>query len=636
MPVHAVVIVPPGFGTEPREPVRLSTERAFLVGRDADADIVLDDPRVSSQHARLGLAQGKLSIEDLGSRNGTWIRRLDASERLPAGQTALVDQEASVRIGPFQIVPCEQLAERVLLTTNQLLRLRLPEPMPEPLPEPLRETELDPLLGALLSAARSGDVWDGVLSAMVELAGGRGGNLLHVAKGRFVLRASRGPQGSVCLSQSFLEATLASAEPWFWSPESDEQASWLSSTLQARGADRALVGVRLDAAEGHPVGVGQLELDVGAAPALGALGLLARVTGPWLAARALLGTERRRREALEHRLGSLASPLPDSAPALIGRDPAFRDAVEAVRRAAASRATILLRGPSGSGKELLARWAHAASARCEQPLVVVNSAAIPDALIESELFGHDRGAFTGADRDRAGAFERADGGTLFLDEVGDLSLAAQAKILRVLESDEVVRLGGGRQRIDVRLIAATHRDLEQMIADGRFREDLYFRLRVIDVCLPSLADRREDIAPLAEHFLSQFRRPDGMRVGDLTPRALRALKRYSWPGTVRELRNLLQRAVVLDVDGVIDEDDLPVELHAARDARASKHAAALDELIERAWPEARTRFEELYFRELLRRHGGRVQRSADVAGVDRRTLSTKIRRYGLRDEVRRR
>src|SRR5436305_1267888 len=245
---------------------------------------------------------------------------------------------------------------------------------------------------------------------------------------------------------------------------------------------------------------------------------------------------------------------------LLGESPAMRAVLDAVERVAPASAGVLIRGESGTGKELVARRVHELSERARGPFVAVNCAAIPDTLVESELFGHRRGAFTGADRDRPGKFRQADGGTLFLDEVGDMAPAAQAKLLRVLQEGIVEPLGGGDPvAVDVRVLAATHRDLKAMAAEGRFREDLLFRLRVVEIELPPLRDRSGDVLLLARHLLAASSR-SGLTFAPETERALLA---YPWPGNVRELANAVERATIFCRGLVIQPDDLPQEVRTA-------------------------------------------------------------------------
>src|SRR3954447_16230431 len=249
---------------------------------------------------------------------------------------------------------------------------------------------------------------------------------------------------------------------------------------------------------------------------------------------------------------------------VIGNSPLMHTIVARLRQIAPTSATVLITGESGTGKELVAKAIHNNSPRRYKPFVPLNCAALSENILESELFGHIRGAFTGADRERKGWFEHANGGTLFLDEVGDIPLSTQVKLLRALESGEIVRVGTNEPvKVNVRLISATNRDLSEAIASGDFRQDLFHRLKVVSVKLPPLRERREDIPLLIEYFLKEFAASHGKPVATLTPAARKALMAYSWPGNVRELKNALESMVVIDSDGVLDVDDLIEDLQAA-------------------------------------------------------------------------
>jgi formate hydrogenlyase transcriptional activator len=237
---------------------------------------------------------------------------------------------------------------------------------------------------------------------------------------------------------------------------------------------------------------------------------------------------------------------------LIGNSSALEAVLEGVRRVAPTSSTVLIQGETGTGKELIARAIHNVSSRCGRPFIKLNCAAIPLDLLESELFGHEKGAFTGAIAQKLGRFELADKGTLFLDEVGDIPLSLQPKLLRILQEQEFERLGSGRtHQVDVRLVAATHRDLAEMVRNGQFRSDLYFRLNVFPLLLPPLRDRREDIPALVSHFVEVLGRRVGRPIDQIPPEAMSALRSYDWPGNIRELQNLIERAVILSDDGVL-------------------------------------------------------------------------------------
>jgi len=308
----------------------------------------------------------------------------------------------------------------------------------------------------------------------------------------------------------------------------------------------------------------------------------------------------------------------------------MRAIYEIIDRAGPTDAVVLITGESGTGKELVARAIHEASRRRDGRFVALNCGALPPELVESELFGHARGAFTGADRDREGLFETASGGTLFLDEIGDLALPAQAKLLRALEDRAVRRLGENRTRpVDVRLIAATNRPLERMVQDGTFREDLLYRLRVIQIDIPPLRERREDIVPLAIHFIHELAARHGRKVEDLAPDARRALLAYDWPGNVRELRNAIERAVVLADGPALTAADLPASVTGA-DAPLRPAEAALAGLTYReALARARRDFDRAFLSAALERHGGNITRAAEELGLHRQSLQKLLKKAGL-------
>jgi DNA-binding NtrC family response regulator len=298
---------------------------------------------------------------------------------------------------------------------------------------------------------------------------------------------------------------------------------------------------------------------------------------------------------------------------IVGRSRALADIVDLVRRVADNPSTVLITGPSGSGKERVARALHQSSRRASKPFVAINMAAVPDALLESELFGHVKGAFTDARSDKTGLFVQAEGGTLLLDEVGDLPLALQAKLLRVLAEREVRPVGATRPiSFDVRVVAATHHDLRRAVKEGRFREDLFYRLAVIEMHVPPLRDRTDDVLPLAEHFLRRAAERAGRRFEGLSREASQLLLAYSWPGNVRELENVIERAVALARDEWIAASDLPPHVQPDAASRLFEQAAermlTLEEL------------ERGYVAHVLERCGGNKKRAAALLGINRRTI----------------
>ena len=326
--------------------------------------------------------------------------------------------------------------------------------------------------------------------------------------------------------------------------------------------------------------------------------------------------------------GKRKEPDAGSVPGLIGTSASMQKIYKLVGQVARSDATVLLFGESGTGKELIARAIYANSPRAARPYVAINCAAIPDTLLESELFGHERGAFTGALTQRIGKFERADGGTLFLDEIGDMPLALQAKLLRILQNGEFQRLGGDQTlRTQVRVIAATNKDLTVMVKEKTFREDLFYRLNVVMIQLPPLREREEDILPLAEYFLHR----DGKeRRIKFSAAAKQFLQSRRWPGNVRELENAVQRAVVCATSDTIEPGDLSAE----RDAKVSVPATGED-----WWSSLKSSAqgqdllgaaERMLVEKALQEAGGNVQKAAEILGVTRAALRTRVQRYGLK------
>jgi two-component system nitrogen regulation response regulator GlnG len=347
------------------------------------------------------------------------------------------------------------------------------------------------------------------------------------------------------------------------------------------------------------------------------------------------------RRACRHRqaAGEASSALAARAPELIGEAPAMQEVFRAIGRLARSNITVLINGESGTGKELVARALHRHSPRASRPFIALNMAAIPRDLLESELFGHERGSFTGAQGRRVGRFEQADGGTLFLDEIGDMPAELQTRLLRVLADGEFYRVGGHEPvRVDVRIVAATHQDLERLVNEGRFREDLFHRLNVIRIHLPPLRERREDIPLLMEHFLALAAKELGGEPKVLLPETVEVIKALEWRGNVRQLENAARWLTVMASGREIHVEDLPPELRqaasaeAATDWRAALRAWARASLRERPAPlldEALPAFETTLIEAALEYTGGRRRDAAVRLGWGRNTLTRKIKELGL-------
>jgi two-component system response regulator HydG len=304
--------------------------------------------------------------------------------------------------------------------------------------------------------------------------------------------------------------------------------------------------------------------------------------------------------------------------------------IERLKRIAPTDATVLIQGETGTGKELVAQAIHQNSPRKNKPFVALNCAALSENILESELFGHVRGAFTDASSDRIGKFEYANGGTLFLDEVGDMPMATQIKLLRVLESGEITRVGSNTPvRVNVRILSATNRNLEDAIASGAFRSDLYHRLKVVTVAIPPLRDRSGDIPLLIEHFVKQFAKRHGKQIKGVSLAARVKLGSYPWPGNVRQLRNVVESMVVVDCDETLDVDDLPLELEPDVPPTALTGpvdmATGLQALVGKPLEEV----ERIFITETLKLTGGNREQAAALLGIGERTLYRKIKEYQL-------
>ncbi len=591
----------------------LPVGREVALGREVGCDVLVDDPHASRRHALIrpaapaeGAAAGAggLVLEDLGSRNGTLLDgvRLTGSaplrpgDRIRIGETVLrllpdeaevlgLGREASPDGPPSSIT-------RAFATGDAAPAALAAEPAPaavRPARDSLRTLAA---IGPILAGARWGRPRAALEAALARAIAGLGG-------ARAVLV---GGDGRVALA-------AAGDRPPAVPPEARSAAG-----------GRALV-LAGPAGPGSAVPAGALALPVpspGGRPPR-----LVYVEGPpapdpegWAALASLLGPVVAALEDVASaavREGGGLFP----APVFVAESEAMRRVVALVRRAAPERAPVLVTGESGTGKELVARALHDGSPRARGPFVAVNAAALPETLLESELFGHERGAFTGAVARRKGLFELAAAGTLFLDEVGELAAATQAKLLRVLETGDFRRVGGVEAlRADVRLLAATNRDLRALVAEGRFREDLLYRLAVVEVALPPLRERPEDLEPLARALLERLARERGGCPAALEPDALERLRRHAFPGNVRELRNALERALILGDGRRIRAADLPLPAPAPDAGPASGLAPLAD-------------VERRHIASVLASTGWNKKRAAEVLGIDRKTLYARIEAYGL-------
>jgi Nif-specific regulatory protein len=309
---------------------------------------------------------------------------------------------------------------------------------------------------------------------------------------------------------------------------------------------------------------------------------------------------------------------------LVGESPPIREIEQQIARVAGTNATVLIRGESGSGKELVARAIHYSSQRRDGPIVCLNCAALTETLLESELFGHEKGSFTGATEKKIGKFEAANHGTIFLDEIGEMNVGTQAKLLRILEGHPFERVGGSVPiRVDVRVVAATNQPLEKAIQEGRFRRDLFYRLQVVEIRVPPLRERKSDVPILAEHFLKRFIRETGRKIRGFAPAALRKMEEYDWPGNVRELRNVVERAVALGSGPLLDANDIWLSsLEIATGAPRASEAAYLPMSLEE--------IEKEHILKTLNHTDWNKSQAARILNIERSTLDRKINGYGLK------
>ena len=531
---------------------------AFAIGRHAGNALQVLDPAASRHHCRIEPADGGFLVRDLGSRQGTFVNgrpiqehRLEEGDLVAVGETLLLFQirESEPDCGEPQV-----LADEGSFTA----RTTIQHPPGRPPEEELERRDFQALLQiakALQSPRSTTELAHSLLEQVLAAVPGDRTALLLADRGTPEITAAftldrRGCAEPFAVSRTVARRTL------------DEGVALLAGDvlLEEKLADaESLRGERIRSLIAAPLGqqgrtLGLLYADTregGASFDERHLQILAALGG--LSVGALVSV--RQTEWLEEENRRLSEGL---ARDMVGESPRMKEIYRLLGRAAATDSTVLLRGESGTGKELAARALHEGSPRAGKPFVAVNCATLSETLLESELFGHERGAFTGAVARKIGKAEAADGGTLFLDEIGEVPLPLQAKLLRFLQQRELERVGSPRPiQVDVRVVAATNRDLEKAIREGTFREDLYYRLNVITLHLPPLRERREDIPLLASHFAALTSRRLGRPLAGFTPEARACLLRYDWPGNVRELSNAIERALVLGEGGLIRPEDLP-------------------------------------------------------------------------------
>jgi len=595
------------------------------IGHDDDSDVVITDRYVSRRHCVIELGPSEAVIRDLGSRNGTLLNGLPVTE-------SLLQPGDRITIGTTELIfsPSEEVSKVTFLEDDtavvspDLLRVSS-WPIAEAPTESARETRagIDSYrLAQLIHSA----------STLIDLADCLCEHVLAMARadwvafflcdeaGEFRLSTSKCRQGLRREQMRFSRTVLREAiskRTAVLSRQVTADARFSASESIAEGTFRSVLCVPL-LTEQLPLGALYLasrsevfsfsETELAWLQAVS--GQASVALGRMLERERLLreNTELRRQMVLEH--------------GLVGESPAMKEVFRLISRVAPTDAAVLIKGETGTGKELVSRAIHYNSTRKDAPFVCINCAALPKDLIESELFGHEKGAFTGATRGKVGKFELASTGTVFLDEVGELAPAAQAKLLRVLEGQPFERVGGTRPiQVDVRVLAATNRDLAQPNEDGPFRADLYHRLNVIAIELPPLRERDTDIELLAQFFLGRLREKVARTPRDFSPEAMTAMKHYQWPGNVRELRNAIEHAVVLGSTETILLEDLPASVTSRRSAAGVfTDSTALRDA------------EREHILAVLEQSDGNKKRAAQLLGISRDTLYRKLREYG--DEVR--
>jgi len=649
------------------EVVPMAPSSRVSVGRAASNRLVLPDPKCSRQHCEFFHRDGRWFVRDLDSRNGLTVdgRRIVEEHALSLGETVGVgacsllytDHEppdptaaaATMRTAPYAVV------ERKTGTKFDAPRSGKITP-----PQGRHGVaELFRLAQAMTAAADVPALTDCVLTGLLGGTGAEIGGVLLLptdAAGEaceFLETVSvRGPAG-VRFSSYLSELVLQ-----------DREAILVHDipAHEVLSASQTLIGVAPQSAICAPIRAGGAALGVihlysaDAAQPLDAEHLeFTLAVADQMAGHLTILRDRQRMQADISRIEEVSRELQrqlEIETELIGQSEQLNKVRRAIARVAPTDATVLIRGESGVGKELVARAVHINSDRRGGPFVCVNCAALTESLLESELFGHEKGAFTGAAGQKAGKFEQSDGGTLFLDEIGEMHPDLQAKFLRVLEGQPFERVGGGKAiTVDVRVVTATNRNLEQAVREGKFRSDLYFRLQVIEIQIPPLREHPEDIVLIAHHFLQRFARKARVRVRGFTREALEVLRQYRWPGNVRELRNVVERAVILADHDLLRPEDItlaPLDLSPPRDTPRPAEPAAdrptepgavdrsLSATVDVQLALQRLLLEELtldelddrYIHAILEHSGGNKSQAARLLGIERTTLDRRLKRYG--------
>jgi Nif-specific regulatory protein len=634
---YLVVRCEDGFG----DVFALTPAHRYTLGRAQTNRVVLQDELCSREHAEVYFADGRWRLRDLNSLNGTRVNdspldsewELAPLDEVHLGRTHLIFVEEMGQLPDLPMRPSEPDAVEI---KKRLGHTRFLTPLPPAGPEADTEPphldrrvqrELSLLYRLALDMGSSNDraeLVSIVLDGLLEATPADVGAVLEVRDGRelevlsYRCRDPK-PAGYTRVSEYVSNEVLSSREAVLAEDVAVDRHLKNRESLADIGVtslicapvlfrDEVLALIHLYCTDKHrSLDTDNLEFAVALANHLGA-------TIHQLERNLSLTAEN---QSLRDQLGIESE--------LVGTSPAIKGIENQVARVADTNATVLVRGESGSGKELVARAIHFTSRRHDGPFVCLNCAALTETLLESELFGHEKGAFTGATDKKIGKFEAADHGTIFLDEIGEMSIGTQAKLLRILEGHPFERVGGGTPiRVDVRVVAATNQPLEQGLQAGTFRRDLFFRLQVIEIRVPPLRDRRSDIPLLAEHFLKRFVRETGRKIRGFTPAALKKMQEYHWPGNVRELRNVVERAVALGTGPMLDAPDVWLSSLEVGGPMPLAHEAAPYQ------PLSLEEIEKLHILRTLEHTDWNKSQAASILNIERSTLDRKIKLYELK------
>ena len=610
--------------------------QTLTVGRDRASTVHLRDLAVSRQHCVVEPEDGRFRLRDLDSRHGTFVngvpvrqRVLEEGDRIILGASVFLFQqdETASLVSAIALDDADYVAESTVhLAPEDSRYLRL-EAEGYALPAEARTARDLHALLRIANALQALRATEPLASRLLELVldtvpAERTALLLfdraHELETAYALDR-RGDRDSFPVSHTLVQRILAGRSA-ILSNDVLHGAGWDTVESLQAARIRSLIAVPLSSPEG-PLGVLYLDTrEEGVRFDETHLELLTAAGGIAAAALATI----RHIEWLREENQRIEAGLPHE---MVGESSRMREVYRFLARVAPTDSTVLLRGESGTGKELAARALHRGSVRAGKPFVAINCAALSEPLLESELFGHEKGAFTGALARKPGKLEVAHTGTVFLDEIGELPPPLQAKLLRALQEREIERVGGTQPiRVDLRVVAATNRDLEKAIREGTFREDLYYRLNVISLTLPPLRERREDIPELADHFAALFSRKIGRRIAGFSPEARACLLRYDWPGNIRELANAIERAVVLGDGELIHAEDLPETLLEAAPAAGAPFSAT-------PYHETLNRTKEKLIVDAVEQAGGNVTRAAEALGLHPNYLHRLISNLGLRDRI---